>query len=65
LHIGIQIAVEKSLSFEQIANLLSANLKKGKYNENGFDAIPKTNISIQAMDATRTAENIIKIARLC
>jgi hypothetical protein len=63
LHIGIQIAVEKSLSFEQIANLLSANLKKGKYNENGFDAIPKTNISIQAMDATRTAENIIKIAK--
>ncbi len=63
LHMGIQIAVEKNLSFEQIASVLSANLKKGKYNENGYEPIPETNISIQAKDATRTAENIIKIAK--
>lgn len=63
LHIAIQIAVEEKVSFKQIQSVLDANMREGKYDEHGFDTVPKTKISIQAQEAKRTAENIIKIAK--
>ncbi len=64
LDTGLQIAFEKGISVETLQDTLNINFKEGIYNLQGFSQIKGTNYSWQNQDANKTANNVIKVAKM-
>ncbi len=63
LEMAIREALSKSLTIADLQQLLSANLRSGEHNQNGFHKILGTNISIQGLNAENSLKNTIILAR--
>lgn len=61
---GIRLALQQGVRLDVLRAQLSVNLREGNIGERGFKLIPGTNVSIQGMDAGKTARNLVAIARL-
>jgi hypothetical protein len=61
---GLKIAVEKGIGIEVLENRLEANFKTGSYNKDGYKFVDGTNFSLQYQDASKVANNLLKLAKL-
>jgi len=57
-------AVQQGLQLPDLVSFLKVNLKEGNHSEQGFSLIPQTSISMQGMNTTQTAANIISLAKM-
>jgi hypothetical protein len=64
LDLGLRIAFEKGFSVENLEEHLNINFREGIYTSQGFNPIENVNYSWQNQDANKTANNIIKLAKL-
>jgi len=61
---GIEIAMKSGYRIDDLKRSTTINLKMNKEDQRGFKFIPKANISYQGMDANKSWENALKLARL-
>lgn len=59
---GIQGAFQEGISFDKLDSKLNLNMRQGAFNKHGFIAIPNTNVSLQRVDANRSAKGLISLA---
>ncbi len=57
------VALEKLGSFSELLRATGANLREGRYEEDGFHYIPEADISIQGQDSNLSWENSLRLAK--
>lgn len=60
LHI---LARQRMGSFDAVRQASSANLREGRYEENGYAFLPEGNLSIQGVDANLAWDHSLRLAR--
>jgi hypothetical protein len=60
LHVA---GMKKLGSFDELQAISGANLKKGRYEENGYRYLPEAGLSIQGVDAILAWQHSLKLAR--
>lgn len=63
VRIGHEIALQRSGSYETFQKITTANVVKGKREEDGFTYLSEANISVQGLSADSAWESILKLAR--
>ena len=64
LEVGICLALKKGITFNELQNSLSTNLKNGYHNQEGYHPIDRTNVSMQGMNADNSLKNAIILAKM-
>lgn len=64
LDTGLKTAFDNGISSETITDNVNINLKKGNHRGHGYYPVEGTGYSFQNQDATKSAENALRIARL-
>lgn len=62
--IGIEIAMKTGYKIDDLKRSTTINIKRNREDQRGFKFIPKANISFQGMDANKSWENALKLAKL-
>ncbi len=59
----LMLAVGELGSFEAVAKAAPVNLRKGKYEEEGYRFLPETGFSVQGVDTNKAWEGCLEIAQ--
>ncbi|CAG0968626.1 hypothetical protein PHYC_01119 [Phycisphaerales bacterium] len=58
-----ELARKRLGSFEAVRKVTSANLRQGRFEENGYRYLPEVDFSIQGCDANNSAESSLRLAK--
>jgi hypothetical protein len=61
---GVRLALAAGVALRDLQASLAANLQEGNRGDRGFALIAGTNVSIQGMDASKSARNLVILARM-
>jgi hypothetical protein len=63
LRVAHEVAMKHLGSFDVLRRVTGANVREGRYEDEGFSYLPSVDISIQGLDSNLCWQNILRIAK--